>query len=179
MIDALPVEVLPYRAAIVREAQFRFGIPAPVAVMAGQIAQESAFNPSARSRVGALGLNQFMPRTAQWAGEQLGVPAAPLSPEWAIRAGVFYMRWLFDRVSYPTECDRYGAALSAYNGGLGWHDKRQRMAAEPLDFWGSVRLVNPGITAANQRENEEYPKRIIYGHQARFRALGGRLICIS
>lgn len=178
-MDALPPEVAVYRNAIVREAQFRFGIPAPAALFAAQIKQESDYNPDARSRVGALGLMQFMPRTARWAGEELGSPASPLDPLWAIRAGVFYVRWLFDRVNYPRECDRFGAALSAYNGGLGWHDKRRAQAADPDDFWGSVRTINPGIAPGNQTENERYPQRIIYGLQARFRAIGGRLVCIE
>lgn len=178
-MDALPAEVLPHRQAIVREAQFRFGIPAPAALFAGQIAQESGFNPNARSRVGALGLSQFMPGTAKWAGEQLDSPAAPLDPIWSVRAMVFYVRWLYDRVTYKTDCDRFGAALSAYNGGLGWHNKRQAAAPDPTDFWGSVRLVNPGITPANQRENQEYPHRIVYERQNRFRAIGGRMVCIA
>lgn len=179
MIDALPVEVLPHRAAIVREAQFRFGIPAPAAAIAGQLQQESGFKADARSRVGALGMAQFMPATAKWVAADLNATAAPLDPQWSIRAVAYYMKWLYDRVSYRGDCDRYGAALSSYNGGLGWHNKRQAKAADPQDFWGSVRLVNPGITDANQRENQDYPQRIIYDRQNRFRALGGRLVCIS
>lgn len=178
-MDALPAQVLPHRAAIIREAQFRFGIPAPAAALAAQIQQESQFDPSARSHVGALGLSQFMPGTAKWVGAEINSPAAPLDPLWSIRAMAFYMRWLYDRVTYKTDCDRYGAALSSYNGGLGWHNKRQAAAANPADFWGSVRLVNPGITPANQRENSEYPHRIIFERQNRFRAIGGRMVCIA
>lgn len=178
-MDALPPQVLPHRAAIIREAQFRFGIPAPAALIAAQLQQESNFDPSARSRVGAMGMGQFMPQTAKWVGAELKGEAAPLDAGWSIRATVFYMRWLYDRVIYPTDCDRFGAALSAYNGGLGWHNKRRGQAPDPGDFWGSVRHINPGITAGNQQENAEYPHRIVYDRQARFRALGGRLVCIS
>jgi len=175
----LPAALLPYRADLQRHAQFYFGIPGPLAVLAAQMAQESDFNPSARSRVGAAGLYQFMPATAMWAGEQLGLPAAPLNPAWAIRAGVWYDKWLMERVNYQRDCDKWGATLSSFNGGLGWQYKRQLRAKDPLDFWGSVRLINPGITAANQRENQDYPKRIVYERQAQFRALGGRLVCIT
>jgi len=33
--------------------------------------------------------------------------------------------------------------------------------------------------ASNQKENSEYPFRIVYERQAQFRALGGRLVCIT
>jgi soluble lytic murein transglycosylase-like protein len=167
-----------HRAAIVRETQFRFGIPAPSAALAAQIAQESGYNPLAKSPVGASGLLQFMPATGKWVGEVLGEPAQPTDPQWAIRAGVWYMRHLYDQVSYTRDCDRYGAALSSYNGGLGWHNKRRAAAANKQDFWGSVAGINPGITASNQRENYEYPRRIIYERQVKYRAIGGRLVCI-
>lgn len=178
-MDALPAELLPHRSQIVREAQFRFGIPAPLAAIAAQIAQESGFDATANSRVGARGLLQIMPKTADFIGESIGERGDPADPQWAIRAGVWYMRYLYDRVAYQRECDRYGAALSAYNGGLGWHNRRQAAARDPQDFWGSVRTINPGITAANQRENERYSWRIVYTLQARFRAMGGKLVCIS
>src|SRR5947209_4816236 len=113
--DVIPSAALLHRPAIVRSAQLYFGIPAPVPVIAGQIMQESRFNPDARSRVGAGGLMQFMPSTAKWAGEQMQAPAAPFNPAWAIRAGAWYDRWLYTRVNYASDCDKWGAALSAYN----------------------------------------------------------------
>lgn len=178
-MDALPPELLIHRPAIVREYQYRFGIPAPLPLAAAQMKQESDFNANAVSRTGAKGLLQFMPRTADDVGKQLGAPANPVDPTWAIRAGAYYLRQLYGQVDYPTSCDRFGAALSAYNGGLGWHNRRRAKAADPQDFWGSVRKINPGITPGNQRENETYPERIVYLLQARFRLMGGRLICIS
>lgn len=115
-----------YRGQIVRETQFRFGIPAPAPVIAGQVYQESHFNPLARSPVGAQGLMQFMPATAQWSEtvNHWGT-VDPFNPAWSIRAGVWYDRFLYDRVRlYATECDRWLFALSGYNGGLGYVYKR-------------------------------------------------------
>lgn len=173
----LPAEVRRYQPIIVREWQYRFGKPAPLAAAVAQMHQESGFNPDAKSRVGALGLQQFMPSTARWVGDQIG-PGVATDPQWAIRAGAWYMRYLYDSVKYATDCDRYGAALSAYNGGLGWHNKRQARASEPLNFWSSVRTINPGILDSNQRENEQYSQRIVYTLQPRYRAMGGRLVCL-
>jgi soluble lytic murein transglycosylase-like protein len=175
-VDALLLAALMVRADLTRHAEFYFGVPPPTAVIAGQIAQESAFNPKAKSPVGAVGLMQFMPGTATWAAGQVGA-GNPLDPAWALKAGVWYDRWLFQRVHYPTDCDRWGAALASYNGGLGWHNKRVALATKPTDFWNSVRLVNPGVSQASQYENQSYPYRIVYLQQPRFQSLGGRLVC--
>lgn len=162
-----------YRATITREAQFRFGIPAPAPAIAAQIAQESAFNPMARSRVGAQGLMQFMPATAQWAAVAgaFGTPD-PFNPAWAIRAGVWYDRWLYERVrTYTTECDRWLFALQAYNSGLGYVYKRQQRSSAPGSY-DATAYINPGITAANQIESQSYGPVILRKHQLAFASWG-------
>ena len=68
---------------------------------------ESAFNPYARSRKGALGLMQLMPATAR----QYGV-THPFNPVENVRAGVAYLRELLDRYQNNEEL-----ALAAYNAG--------------------------------------------------------------
>jgi len=174
MFDAAPI---PYLDEIRAEAQFRFGVPAPVPLILAQIKQESGFNPNARSPAGALGLLQFMPATAKWAGPASGYGIInPLDPVASIKAGVWYDRYLFDKVFYSSKCSKYGAALSSYNGGLGWHNSRQRWADNPDDFWNSVAYVNPGIQPAAQRENEHYPYAIIFKIQPDY-ATYGPLVC--
>lgn len=176
---AIPRAALAYRSTIVRETESQFGLPAPTPVIAAQIMQESQFNPHAHSGVGAQGLMQIMPQTAEWAAVagQLG-QAQPTSPAWAIRAGVWYDRWLYDRVrTYDTECDRWNFTLSAYNGGLGYVYKRQRMGYRP-GSWALTGPINPGITPANQRENEDYSKRILVRWQTIFTDWG-RTVCLN
>ena len=176
--DAAPVLCQQYKRAMIRNARVVWGLDAPVAVFGAQVYQESACNPDARSPVGATGLAQFMPSTADWIDDvypDLG-QAQPANPDWALRALVRYDKHLYDQVVYDGECDRMGAALSSYNGGLGWHDKRQRIAEDPLDFWNSVRVVNPGITPANQRENEQYPVRI-FNRQPQYVTWGRSVTC--
>ena len=167
-----------YRAQITREAQFRFGVPAPAPVIAAQVTQESAWNPNAKSRSGALGLLQFMPATAQWAAAAgaFGAPD-PLNPAWAIRAGVWYDRWLWDRIKADTDCDRWHFVLASYNGGLGYVYRRQKMSPAP-GKWASTGFINPGILPSNQHENETYSPRILIMHQPKF-APWGRTICLN
>jgi soluble lytic murein transglycosylase-like protein len=171
------LDLPPYHADIRAAAEFYFGIPAPVPALVAQITQESGFNPKAQSVAGALGLLQFMPATAQWAAIAGGFGiAAPLDPAWAIRAGTWYDRFLYDRVRAPaTSCDRWLFAFSAYNGGEGRVRKRQELSPSP-GVWAVTGIINPGILPSNQAENERYGPRILFHLQPRFAHLGP-LVC--
>jgi soluble lytic murein transglycosylase-like protein len=168
---AVPRSALHHQATLKREAHRVWGLGAPVATFAAQVHQESRWRADARSPVGALGLAQFMPATAEWIGDVDGelVSRAPMNPTWALRALVVYDMWLHQRVrTAADECQRMAFVLSAYNGGLGWVYKRQRLAREQgLDAGvciGATCTLNPGVHAASQRENEHYP-RAIFGFE--------------
>lgn len=167
----------PYLDHVRTSAEFYFGVPAPVPAILAQITQESGFNPNAKSYVGAQGLLQFMPATAKWAAQAGGFGvAAPLDPQWAIRAGVWYDRWLYARVRHPdTVCDRWMFVFAAYNGGEGRVWQRQALSPAPGNYT-ITGVINPGIHPANQKENQTYGPRILRTIQPRYK-LYGPLIC--
>jgi soluble lytic murein transglycosylase-like protein len=96
----------PYEASITEHAR-RQQVAADLVRAVIQV--ESAFNPTAVSAKGAMGLMQLMPATAT----ELGV-ANPFDPDENIRGGVTYLKRLLDRYDGNVEL-----ALAAYNAGMG------------------------------------------------------------
>ena len=113
----------PYDAIVQREAA-EYGFDWPLIV--AQMYQESRFDRKAKSRAGALGLMQMMPRTAR----EFDVKD-PHDPEEAIRGGVAYLRWLHSRFEPElTVKDRIWFSLAAYNAGFGHVRDARRLASE-------------------------------------------------
>ena len=163
-----------YRRLLIRNSRLVWGLTAPVATFAGQIEQESAWNPLAKSYAGAGGLAQFMPATASWISGAYPALATnePNNPVWAVRALVQYDQWLYDRVASKNGCDKMAKVLAAYNGGLGWIAKDEKAAvANKLDpdlWFGNVEKVNAGRTPSAWIENRSYPTRILFTLEVKY-----------
>jgi hypothetical protein len=132
-----------YEGMVAAEAE-RIGLDPNIAVHALYKETGNLKNPeSARSRAGALGVMQLMPKTAK----ELGVD--PLNPEENIRGGVMYLKKMYDKYQDPT------LALAAYNAGPGRVDKAlksgQGIAALPRETQNYVvasnRMAGGGIVA--------------------------------
>lgn len=87
-----------YREQIIREAQ-QYGLrPAFVAAI---ILNESSYDPSAVSSVGARGLMQLLPDTGRWVAGKLGIRDYTddllFDAETNLRLGVWYLDFLSDR----------------------------------------------------------------------------------
>jgi soluble lytic murein transglycosylase-like protein len=93
---------------------------------------ESAFNPSARSPKGAMGLMQLMPATAR----EFGVHNA-FDPAENVRAGVAYLRQLLDRYDNDE-----ALALAAYNAGPGAVDRYGQSVPPYVETKNYVLRVN-------------------------------------
>jgi len=174
--EDIPRAAFKHRADLTRAARAAWGLDAPIAAFAAQIHQESGWNPEAVSRVGARGMTQFMPATAQWWCDKNGLSAAecqPTNPVWAMRALVGYDLWLFERVRGNSEFDRLWAALRAYNGGLGHWQQEAATVRPALD-----RLAVDAACGKAHRhasfcpENLGYPRRILTLLQPRYLTWG-------
>lgn len=175
-----PRRALRWRRTVTAAAHQSFGVAGPVAMLAAQIHQESAWNPTARSGVGARGMAQFMPGTAaDIARRHPGscAPANPFDGRWAIICAARYdadLHRAIHRTASP--CDRWAMTLSAYNGGLGWVYRDRRLARKrglnARRWWGQVSTVNAGRSAANWRQNRDYPRRILRLIEPRYQSWG-------
>lgn len=183
--DSIPRDAEQYRRTLVRAAHAEWGLDAPIATLAAQVHQESTWRANARSQVGAQGLAQFMPTTSAWMAQlypnTLGANQ-PLNPGWALRALVTYDRWLSQRIQARGPCEKWAFVLSAYNGGLGWVQKDTRQAsakgADKLAWFDSVERHNAGRSAANFRENRNYPRAILLRWEPLYAAAGwGAGVC--
>ncbi|MBE0448392.1 MAG: lytic transglycosylase domain-containing protein [Actinobacteria bacterium] len=114
------------------------------------IYEESKFNPSSRSKVGAIGLMQIMPDTGRWIAEKQGRRFTVddlYHPEANIDMGCWYFNFL--RAKYKDE----KLALAAYNSG----DKN-------VDRWlkaGEHSTVDEMIASIPYKETRTFVQRVL------------------
>ena len=186
VLGQVPAAAWQYRAEVAESALETFGPGAPIATLAAQLHQESAWRADAVSWAGAQGLAQFMPATAADMAQRHAAcqPANPFDPVWSIRCRDRYLHSLWRALrplnhSTLEHCDRWAFALRAYNGGLGWINRdrtRTRADGSDADDWQTVALYNAGRRESAHRENREYPARI-FALDARY-ALWGPRACL-
>lgn len=128
-------------------------------LIVAQMYQESRFDQQARSWVGAQGLMQIMPRTAQ----QLGVDGDLSDPETSIEAGVRYLDWLRERFEADLSVhDRMWFALAAYNAGVD-HVRAARRLADQLGY-DRDRWFGHVERAMEKLSQAEYHQRVGSGY---------------
>jgi soluble lytic murein transglycosylase-like protein len=106
------------REDLITEAASRFAMPAPW--IRAVMAVESAYDPRAVSKAGALGLMQVMPGTYADLRARYGLGADPLHPRDNVMAGAAYLRELYDRFGAPGFLGAYNAGPERYAQYLLW-----------------------------------------------------------
>ena len=151
------------------EAQNAGGLPSEMVLAI--IRQESEFNPQARSSVGARGLMQLMPGTAQDVAKDLGVgyeaPALTEDSEYNIRLGTAYLKGLLERFDGSVIL-----AAAGYNAGPNRVDQWIKDYGDPRS--ASVDIVD-WIETIPYSETRNYVQRVaeaLFVYRAR---LSGRI----
>ena len=137
---------LPKYRAIIQQAAGKNGFD--WRFIAAVIYQESHFDPQARSYTGVGGLMQLTKNTAK----AMGVTDRH-DPEQSIRAGVRYLKKLYDKYDTAKDPDRLFIALASYNVGRGHILDAQKIAERNhLDpnSWASLRQVLPLLRYSRQ-----------------------------
>jgi soluble lytic murein transglycosylase len=118
----------------------------PPSLVAAVILQESRFNPKAVSPVGAQGLMQFMPGTAQTMAKETGHwPKYDIfDPETSIEFGAAHLRDLL--IKYDGDLSQ---ALAGYNAGTG-----------TVDRWVSMNIFEKVINSGSTSETVNYVKKV-------------------
>ena len=151
---------------IMEEAMLFYGIPVELKNLS---VIESAFNPTARSRVGAVGLWQFMPRTAVRYGLQINsLVDDRCDPIKSSYAAARYLKDLYDIFGDWT------LVIAAYNCGPNNINKAIHRSGGEKDFWrispylpAETRGYVPAFIAANYVMNY-YGEHNIQPFRARF-----------
>jgi soluble lytic murein transglycosylase-like protein len=170
----VPAGALQYRATLMREAQFVYGVDAPIPMFAAQIHQESAWRANVTAWDNGRGLAQFMDGTAAQVARsypELGAPS-PYDPRWAIRAMVRFDGWIYQRVQGAGPCDRWAASLKGYNAGAGYVQRAQKRSPQPEQWFGATEWINAGQSAQNFEYSRTYPRKILLKHQPLYAAWG-------
>ena len=128
-----------YEDAVVREAE-RLGVDPKLALHVLYKETGNLKNPeTARSKAGAIGVMQLMPKTAK------GLGVDPMNPEENIRGGITYLKQMMDQFNDPT------LALAAYNAGPGRVNQVLRsgrgIEALPRETQNYIRMAEGGIVA--------------------------------
>ncbi len=114
---------LPRFRPFIKDAALRHGFD--WCLIAAQAYRESHLDPLARGANDAQGLLQVLPST----GRSLNVTDL-LDPVANIKAGVQYLKWIYDQLEGMDEDDRLLTSLAAYNAGPGHIQDARRLASK-------------------------------------------------
>lgn len=130
-----------------------------------QAVAESRLKAKARSRVGAVGVMQIMPKTFKDIRRKNPlIKGSREQPRWNIAAGIYYDRilwnsWKVDRAFQ----DRINFMFGSFNAGTGNILKAQRKAKRKrlnYNSWQAIERALPEVTGRHSKETIGYVKKI-------------------
>ena len=130
-----------------------------------QAIAESRLKAGAKSRVGAYGVMQIMPKTFEDIKKRNPtIKGSRKQPRWNIAAGIYYDRliWKTWKAERPFQ-DRINFMFGSYNAGKGNILKAQKIARQEghdENLWQSIVPALPVVTGPNSRETIGYVKKI-------------------
>lgn len=148
--------------AVATLARTRPGLKVDPFLVSAVIREESAYDPGAVSPVGALGLMQLMPYTADWVAKKAGMApvreGSLLDPETNIQIGAWYLQHLIDQFN-----GNWILAVASYNAG-----------PEAVERWarGGVSEMDEFIESIPYNETRYFTKRVIRSYTEYLR-IGG------
>jgi len=130
-----------------------------------QAVAESRLQADARSRVGAEGVMQIMPRTfEEITRKNPGIKGSRKQPRWNIAAGIYYNRMIWNLwKAERSHMDRINFMFGSYNAGKGNIIKAQKIAKNKglnPNTWESIQSTLPDVTGKNSKETIGYVNKI-------------------
>ncbi|MEE9117211.1 MAG: transglycosylase SLT domain-containing protein [Calditrichia bacterium] len=142
-----------------------FGVNFDWLYFKAQAVAESRLKAKAKSRVGAVGVMQIMPKTfKEISRKNPNIKGTREQPRWNISAGIYYNRmiwkaWKADR-SFQ---DRVNFMFGSYNAGKGNILKAQRIAKKKglnMNLWQSIEQTLPKVTGKRSEETIGHIRKI-------------------
>lgn len=130
-----------------------------------QAVAESRLKADAKSRVGAKGLMQIMPKTFdEILRKNPTIKGTLEQPRWNIAAGIWYDKSIWDifQADRPLQ-DRFDFMFGSFNAGKGNILRAQSLAKKNgfnPNVWDSIEKTLPRITGKHSRETLGYVKKI-------------------
>jgi soluble lytic murein transglycosylase-like protein len=148
--EPIPRAAYAYRASLIREARFIWGLEAKTSTFASQVHTESGWRFRARNPSGAAGLGQFIPSTATWMARRYADlrPAQVFSPIWSLRAMLLYDREIYRMTRPGSLCQKMTYTLIGYNYGPA-RMYRKRLPRETQRYVYQVLKVLEPVYVAN------------------------------
>jgi soluble lytic murein transglycosylase-like protein len=141
----------------IAEAARRFGMPRHWIRAVMEV--ESAGNPMAVSRAGAMGLMQIMPATWVELRAQLQLADDPFDPRDNIHAGTAYLRQMYDRFGTPGFLAAYNAGPARYQDHLDTGRALPRETRNYLAVLAPIIDSGPTINSTVTRQNRTHDWR--------------------